>query len=299
MQKSLLALSFAYSRRWNPRHLEYHFYGIWNRIFGHLTDDQENLICIPQSLVYYVDSLTNTADISFGTFAEPDAKDVLPDFAVVHVNYSLRQKISASNCDLTYWDAFKVDYVGIPILVEVKQPPGCTLKGRDFGSILSSYLNTAVTNLENQTFHLFADHTCICQKSVILVACSGEWWRWRVAMYEEFQEYSKFDVIEGGKVEKVVVEDKEDEDEDNRVYVLERAKQEDYDSDPLNIELMAHIIDIGDDEASVVDDIEQAWPPKGAWSINLRLGMTASNQRFYLIHKRLSDVVLDIKHTHG
>jgi hypothetical protein len=294
VRKWMLALAYAYSRRWNPRRLEYHFYGIWNRVFSHLTDDQETLIIIPQSLIYYVDSPRNIADISIGTFAEPDANDIVPDFAVAHVHYSWRQRVHTPDdlASLVLWDAMIVQYVGIPILVEVKRPPSRNLKGVDFQAALSSYLNDAIADLERQASHLFADHTRASQKSVILIGCSGEWWRWRVATRDDFQEYEKLGVLDEEEDE---YDDGEDED---RVYVSKTAIQEEYDSDPLNIESMTRITDIGEDEASELGDAEEAWATE-EWSLSLRLGTPASNQRLYLIHRRLSEVVIDARHRDG
>jgi len=154
-------------------------------------------------------------------------------------------------------------------------------------------LNEATSDLERQAGYLFTDHTRTVQNSVILVGCSGEWWRWRVATREEFQIRENVCLL--GEEED---EEYDDEDENDKVSVSMRAMKEDYDSDPLNIESMVRNIDIGEDEAPEVDDAEQAWE-KGEWSLSLRLGTPASNQRLYLIHKHLSTVVDNVMHTDG
>jgi len=58
------------------------------------------------------------------------------------------------------------------------------------------------------------------------------------------------------------------------------------------------VTDIGEDEACVVEDAEQEWVTE-RWSLSLRMGTPASNQRFYLIHQHLSQVAVDLQHIYG
>ena len=176
------------------------------------------MIIIPQSLIYYVDSSRNLADASIGSFAEPDANDIVPDIAVAHVHCDWKRQINISNpiSQFTCWDALKVWHAGIPILMEVKRLPGRSLEGREFQDALLLLLNDAINNLEHQASYLLANSSHAKQAFVILVGCSGEWWRWREFTREDFQRTP--DILEEEEGEECDEEDKGDG--------LERATRE-------------------------------------------------------------------------
>jgi hypothetical protein len=104
--------------------------------------------------------VTDTADPdgSFGSSAEAHAHDIKPNFTIVRVRNSWRKVINdLDSGHVGQWRSLKVDYVGIPIIVEVKRPPSRKLKGVDFEAELSTKMNGATQDLERQARYLFAD----------------------------------------------------------------------------------------------------------------------------------------------
>ena len=311
LQKWILSLSFSYSRRWNSRRLEHHCYAIWNAVLTHLTEDQAALLVIPQFVVWFVDRPKHAPDISFRTVAEQDAQERIPDFVVAHI--SAHPRPSPLNLRrLQDFRNLEVHLVNLPILIEVKRFPSRRQSRRAFKDALMSKFHMAALDLDLQASYLFRSDTYMHQKQVILVACVGEWWRWKVAERDapprsESERVNDKDEDDEGEDEDECDSDEEDEDKDKdegedkdevevkvKVEVdedvLETLSESESDgSDELNITSKEPQLDGGWEEP-VHDDAKDAWPDVNEWSSNIRLGTPASNQRFFLLHKYLTEL---------
>src|SRR5258705_347386 len=52
--KAILGTSFAFSYKFNPRNLEYHWYPLWDQTLSDMVWDVPNLIVAPQYPVWFV-----------------------------------------------------------------------------------------------------------------------------------------------------------------------------------------------------------------------------------------------------
>lgn len=152
-------------------------------------------------------------------------------------------------------------------------------------------MHTARQDLERQARYLFADTSSSMQNS-ILIGCSG---RLRVAERKGFQAQKDFRGED--------VEDDEDENEPSDLETQttkgktksmfeKRSGRRNHDGSDDLVIIIRPALDTSDIrayQALLYDDAEKAWAA-GEWSLFLRLGTKESNQRFYLIHKHLSNV---------
>jgi hypothetical protein len=162
----------------------------------------------------------------------------------------------------------------------------------NFEISLMSTFQTAEMDLDRQASYLFKSGTYTHQKSVILIGCVGEWWRWKVVTRDAVEE-SVGDLLtgtpfgeDGDPLPKSEQLDDEDDDLLEIHYRDPLSGSESDEDDELNITSRERQIDV--DEEMDYDDADDAWP--GEWSSNIRLGTPASNQRFYLLHRHLTQL---------
>ena len=152
-----------------------------------LVDDlTPDVIVIPQ---FQLDTINNgplAPDTSKVTTAQPDAKELTPDYSIAVLDL-VRRNISDTLPtsplfpeDFNLWRNVKVRMMKIPLIAELKRPPSRTTKSRkDFLEDLLTRIKSAQEDLEKQVEHAF-----IMQPSVdemLLVACCGEWWSWKIS----------------------------------------------------------------------------------------------------------------------
>jgi hypothetical protein len=155
-----------------------------------LTSDSRHLIVIPQHLLYYIpadsgddegsdddDVLANTTlstiDSRTSTRAENSAEEILPDFAIIHVRYRFRNPALRRT-----WHNVKIQYAGVPLLVEIKRAGSRSLVGSEFLRSTNVEIQRAQSDLYRQAAYLFTMHPR--QQYVVLVACSGVYWSCRI-----------------------------------------------------------------------------------------------------------------------
>lgn len=322
--KLQIAKAYALSRSCNPRNIEFPLYGLWSQYLMDLTSDSRFLIVIPQHLLYYVptedssdsdegdsnvedlaDTSISTIDSRPSTKPERSAKEILPDFAIIRVicrfrNYVLRP---------TYLN-LKIRYAGVPILVEVKRGGSRSLDGVDFLRSTSVEVERAMDDLYRQAAYMFTMHQR--QKYVVLVACSGIYWSCtlidrdnimdRVAQQPTDDFQPDVDDLSG----QIDSDDENDEGKDCGDVLLEDDIDE--------LDLIGQSEGPAAQEANPEDESAEARSsspiseedllepvvtetdlvlPLNTWTGLLCLDTQASNQKMFLIHTRLRNVVRD------
>lgn len=142
----LLSLATAYSRKWNPRNLEHPWYEPWARILQALVADLPSLAVAPQSyLWYYRHSRPGDHHIEPPFARDEDdwleeADTTLDSIGSIHVaprrnkyqlvDFAITRKVSrdrpptlrpAYTPEAQFYVSRKVEYMGIPVLCELKR----------------------------------------------------------------------------------------------------------------------------------------------------------------------------------
>ncbi|KAF8435455.1 hypothetical protein L210DRAFT_3506274 [Boletus edulis BED1] len=199
----LLSLASAYSRKWNPRNLEYPWYEPWVQILQALVADLPPLAVAPQLYLWYYRH-PNPRDHRI----QPPAQDegdwyeegntTLDSIESIHVgsrrnkyqlvDLAITRKVSrirpAPTVPLTHApdDQFylsrKVDYMGIPVLCELKRGGPRTSNFPTSLEHAHRLLHVASEQLLRQAHHLFEMYPH--QEEVLLIAVAGLWWLHRV-----------------------------------------------------------------------------------------------------------------------
>lgn len=310
--KAALAWNYISSRACNPRNLEHRTYGLWNLYLIDLTTDSRTLLLIPQHILYYNpedfeeddnenqhpgDTTVSTIDSIASTTPDNSTKQVIPDFAIIHIKYCLRNPAEPRTSRNV-----KVQHIGVPALAEGKRM-GSRSSTTAIGLLQSTELeiNLARTDLLKQAAYLFRMHSK--QESVVLIAFSGRFWSCRVVRREDVIHLAGIKVDSEFEPTDLDAEDAEDEDDDN----------EGRDDSQFDIELVDDDFDelntthgspesehqASQSPASTADYLEPVVPdanlmlPTTEWTRLLALETSASNQQFYLIHAHLQDVIQD------
>jgi hypothetical protein len=311
--KTELAYAFTFSYKTNIRNLENYSHGFWELVFAHLTFDLPRMIVVPQYVLYHkkwsghAPSNPDPDATQASITTEPDAtaQSVIPDFAVVQI----RVKWASQNKSTTFRDA-KIRGAGLPILIEVKRFCSRSLEEdtEAFFFGLRDALEEAQLDLEVQAKHLFRAHGR--QTSVILAACAGNWWRYRVidrsffysldddeyvpTMGEQTHGDSAGDEIPEGTDITEGYEDDEDGDSDEGDSDGEEDYSDEDSTDPLdiidlpesNVNMAHRLFEI----AKTIAEDELEHEGTSRWTGMMRINTATSNQRMFVIHELLKKI---------
>ncbi|KAF8876397.1 hypothetical protein BD779DRAFT_1560484 [Infundibulicybe gibba] len=186
----ITTIALGYSGNWNARRLENPFHAFWSLVLGEwISDLHPHAFLIPQ---YQIDTIEQTPgpDDSVGTITRGDANEITPDFAIAIADLISRATGSPipptpfpSNFDS--WRDVKLTRLLVPALAELKRPPPRSqeLEGEFIEKLFASF-SVARRQLLAQAKHVFIKYPYMDQ--VILIACIGEWWSWRIAARTDF-----------------------------------------------------------------------------------------------------------------
>ncbi|KJA26813.1 hypothetical protein HYPSUDRAFT_75222 [Hypholoma sublateritium FD-334 SS-4] len=171
-------LQVGYSRRLNPRLLEYIFYAPWNNLFSSLVYDNPDFLLVPQHAIYREredESLPAKSNVSAMTkpLGLKNLDIRTPDFGIL--------RVAATPDNVTPpWDELSIQSHFVCLLSEIKRPPSRAFSSPiRFTKSLLAKLDAAQSELYRAAAILFAntklDHP---PNSIILVAVSGEWYAW-------------------------------------------------------------------------------------------------------------------------
>ncbi|XP_006457514.1 hypothetical protein AGABI2DRAFT_147038 [Agaricus bisporus var. bisporus H97] len=286
--KALIVLAtFAYSRQWNRRRLESHWYGLWNQILSDLIFDlAPNLFLVPQHTIYLTEQEPNDPDLSFGTVAEGAASERIPDFVALAAVPRLRNVGSATDhifpSSYDSWKTMKLLACFPAMIVQLKRsPPRSLLQDGDFRDILQSYISAATTEADDSAALAFHNKQNRALKKIVLVAVSGEWWRFKIGLRENYEVQMNLD-------SKLSMENEEDDkDETKKARASKKGKGKYI---PKLYTIQRHE-DLGPRHmAQLSSDVKKTEPRPGTWSKNILFGTPASNQRLYFIHELLKEI---------
>ncbi|KAG1894056.1 uncharacterized protein F5891DRAFT_1063703 [Suillus fuscotomentosus] len=202
---AILRTSLAYSRTFNPRNLEYHWYPLWDYALSNLVRKTPNLIVFPQFPLWFIPSdddgeveeaedgdnleemdavephqapapISPADDDDFidegvslaSTTAEPKARGVLVDFAIISV------KAGKESQHKERYGGWRITGVDVGLLVEIKRSASRSLKGKAFERALSERLGEAIHDLFDQAVCLFLENPT--KHSVMAMAVAGPYW---------------------------------------------------------------------------------------------------------------------------
>jgi len=327
-RKASLGRAFAESRATNPRNIEHPWYGLWSQILVDLTSQSGRLITIPQHTLYYTDIITeddnksesnnksaesdnkfskseHDLNTSFSnpsvanTTRQPLTRGIVPDFAVIHLTFRWRDPNAPS------WRKVKVGTAGVPLLVEIKR--ACSRSATSLERVLV-YMVIAQAQAMRQAAFLF--RMIPSQQSVMLMACTGDWWSCRIVTrgdvegLEARDEEADFNPDECEDADDEI--DIENDDEDDEINIEK--------DDEVGNELTDNELDQLEDEAvSAVSSAPDGWIelvepvvaeadlelPTLEWTNIMLIESLASNQKLFLIHQRLEEVLRDVTRSMG
>lgn len=270
-------LAFLYSRRWNRRRLEHHTYGFWTKVFSYLIFDLEPYVFhIPQLAIH--PPPLQYPDSSFRTDAGSNGDETLPDFTVMGVS-AMNRFSSSSDADprfpdLEKWEELVIKWAKPFIVAEMKRaPPRSTKDKTTFCMQLEALMRTAMDDAESQALIAFNVTTYKDLKELILLVACGEWWRFGV--------FTKALVV-GAQI--ILPPERDSDDEADKVSYQRAARGKTKKASGPRISPLIRHSDLGDLEEKLFEEVEDAMPPIGKWSLNIQFGTEASNQRLYLIH---------------
>jgi hypothetical protein len=307
LSKANLAKAFAVSRASNPRNVEYPWYGYWCQILVDLTSAHERLLNIPQHLLYYTlpaeteaDSITvdDPGDTSISsipsvaaTTPQPFAYEIIPDFAIIRIIFRWREPDGPRR-----WRNVKIRHAGVPLLVEIKRAGG-----RSARSLVETLVHMAIAQNEAMLQAAYLFRMIPVQQSVMLMACTGHWWSCRIVTRDQVQH---LEVKDEEEADFIVDEDEHDGDSDDEMDDGMGNELTDNDLNQLEDETESAV----SAQNSGRNPIEHLEPiveeaklelPTSRWTNAMRLESRASNQKLFLIHQRLEQVLNDDTRTMG
>lgn len=203
-QKVILETSFAFSRTFNSRNIEYHWYALWDQTLSDLIADVPNLIVAPQFPVWFVpmhddhedeedgddpeeivrlpeehdapgnesddeDVGCGAGDVSFAsTVPEKDTRQVIVDFAILHL------MAVAQPQQMFRYGGWRITEVNIGLLVELKRFTSRSLKGEEQEQGIIWQISEARSDLMLQAGHVFTQDPD--KQYVFAIAASGPYW---------------------------------------------------------------------------------------------------------------------------
>ncbi|KAG1891731.1 uncharacterized protein F5891DRAFT_1210963 [Suillus fuscotomentosus] len=195
--KTFLGTSYAFSRKFNTRNLEHYWYPLWAQTLSDLVAKAPKLIVAPQFPIWFVDNhasqesldegddpedivetaqkkqddlgtievengAVNSSFLSKSTVPEKDAKEVVVDFAIIHLT---PQK------DDEEW---KIAEASVELLVEVKRSVSRGVEGDNLEAKVLEQLTKAQNDLKKQAAHLFLSDTN--KQSIQTISAAGPYW---------------------------------------------------------------------------------------------------------------------------
>ena len=304
--KASLAKAFAASRASNPRNVEYPWYGYWSQILVDLTSQYERLINIPQHLLYYTpaepeaDNITVDAsdpDTSISsipsvavTTPQPFAYEIIPDFAIIRLIFRWRDPDGPKR-----WRNVKIRHAGVPLLVEIKRAGA-----RSARSLVETLVHMAIAQHEAMLQAAYLFRMISVQQSVMLMACTGHWWSCRIVTRDQVRHFTAKDKDR----EEACFSADEDEHDGNSDDEMDE-RNDDGIGNELTDDDLNQLEDEAESAVSAQDGEEPIFDearlelPTSRWTNAMRLDTGASNQKLFLIHRRLEQVLNDETRTMG
>lgn len=309
MERWIVPTAWAYSSKCNNRRLEHPFHGVWDLIFHDLIADLGPYVfVVPQ---YQIDSLSNgpaAPDESVATAAQPDATKLTPDFSIVKAHVILRPTATMTIDRLPFssWNEIAAKTFIVPFIAELKRPPTRRPPSAQwFVEALSSTFRNAYRCLEDQVENAFMMQSTNVDR-IIMFACVGEWWSWKIATREQYvtddpsndilpPAFSTTDHWDPSQRKPRTAKNAEarrkytsppspPRRESDKIPYCPRRQGE---GDKERSEHAIRYEDLGADMEPVRTNVELAKPPDNDWSKFIRLGSPAFNQRLFLIHRFL------------
>jgi hypothetical protein len=211
------------------------------------------------------------------------------------------------------WNEFKISLFIAPLFAELKRSPSRRCATIDiFREVLAGLFDEAMRGLEKQVENGFAMQSKEINK-IILLACVGEWWSWKVAERHRYVADDDEMNLLGGLEEsenagspkgprklpprgsktalnrrKCFESDDESEEEEPSDKLPYNPHRKGEEKMPKRSPHPIHYTELGPFEERLEENVENAMPPEDTWSNFIRLGSPASNQRLFLIHRFLS-----------
>lgn len=189
-----VASAVIHSGRFNIRGREYHSYGFCALALQDLVSDlAPTALLIPQ-FEFDAFTITHPASISLidsiASLPQPNTRGPVPDFVVVLVRAILTttgmpipRGIRLDSFE--HWGKIKIENLIPGLVVEVKRrPTRSAQKAQDFQSSLTGHMNEARSDTTSQAAAGFLAHEGTDR--FILLAWSGEWFSWTLAVREDF-----------------------------------------------------------------------------------------------------------------
>ena len=190
-----VGIALGYSRSFNRRRLEYYLYAAWLPFADAIVGDlkAKGVLVAPQWPLFYNTSDNGDPNISGNTVAEPNALGVLIDIAIVITYLESRPTTVADLLARLYrslkdgsmifpqpYTLARISHLVVPFLIELKRcPPRHYMTPKSWLESTRKIMLAAMDQVEEQAQCLFSMVTYGHQDFVILIAGSGEYWRWR------------------------------------------------------------------------------------------------------------------------
>lgn len=189
-----VATALVHSGRFNIRGREYHSYSFCAMVLQDLVDDlAPTALVIPQ---FELDAFTvsHPASIfltdSIDSLPQPGTRGPVPDFVVILV----RAVLHATSMPIPpgirldsfeYWGEIKIENLVVGLVVEVKRRATRSAKNpAEFMASLTGRIEAARVDARDQAAAAFLAHEGTDR--LLLIAWSGEWYSWMVAVREDF-----------------------------------------------------------------------------------------------------------------
>ncbi|KAF9558464.1 hypothetical protein CPC08DRAFT_810654 [Agrocybe pediades] len=321
LQSLITAITIAHSGRSNPRRLEDASYAFWGMIFDLMISDlAPEVISCSQFRVYSSRSQNHSSqeqeidpDVSNLTEALPSSKgaEAIPDFAHLVAIVGRRKQRGQGSVEswpaLDRWDLLTILYFGVLTFGEIKRPPPRHYSDRpDFEYALLFIMQSAQTQAEEQAEIALKDKR-YKMDGVVLIAGAGEWWSFRFFRRQKQPDGSQllyhFGQFGGNAFRKKIrvtrntrrwIERNGTVPFTDLPMVGERGSQgvtRKKSARPARSETFKRYTEIDSSKMEhPVDDIADIERYAGDWSGIMRFGTPASNQRLYVVHKKIKDL---------
>ncbi|KAF8986335.1 hypothetical protein BDQ17DRAFT_1335616 [Cyathus striatus] len=281
LQQMSFAMAYAYSREFNNRALESHFYGVWGLIFNAIANSQApDFFVIPQHTIYTARGRPVELSASTASRAETKAKSYIPDFAII---CALSAKSPTHVVPWTpiiyHWDTVSIQKATPFMLAEIKHIPSRSIeKSGQFMEVLKKEMSRATRQLMQYARAVFISDGRKTSKVLVLVAIVGEWWRWSIVHRDKLLTATEQKSNFKHGLDKLEQEAQSQNNDDYEYDVEEEQLQE-----TAYVYRHVEVLDaIGEPE------ISPAVPPAdNKWSKYMVLGTVASTEHFVLINSRL------------
>ncbi|KAG2363224.1 hypothetical protein BDR07DRAFT_1483940 [Suillus spraguei] len=208
--KAILETSFAFSRTFNPRNIEYCWYALWDQTLSDMVADVPNLIVAPQFPVWVVPGAADEEDENDGDNPEEivqmkeqpeeaaqegssdqtdDEKEgenevgnisfasTVPqkDAKGVLVDFAILNLMAvAQPLHTERYGGWRITAASVGLLIEVKRFPSRSLEAEDQKSEIIERINEAREDVVQQAGYLFLHDTKM--NSVMAIAAAGPYW---------------------------------------------------------------------------------------------------------------------------